>query len=279
MTLPLYGIDNSRVVIQPIRDNLYNDTDWIASVQNTVASIVDEASRVAIIGHNKDGSSWYLNMFPQWTLIDVELIKPLDATDIRDLLFREKFNAEYIHSVVPAAVMDMLNQFIRTEEYAQVIRERRFIEIYRKQFEGLQYEPVFVTADAVVVRSGHILMVERRSEPGKGLMALPGGFLNASTDKSMLDCAIRELREETKIKVPPAILRGSVADSKVFDAINRSARGRTITHAFHFNLGNMREFPKVKGTDDAKVAMWVPISEIDSSKCFEDHYDIIKFFT
>jgi len=134
-----------------------------------------------------------------------------------------------------------------------------------------------VTADAVVIQSGHILMIKRRSEPGKGLWALPGGFLNANTDKSVKDAAVRELKEETGIKVPTPVLYGSIHDEKVFDAISRSARGRTITHAFKFVLPD-GPLPKVKGMDDAEKASWIPIGELDSSTCFEDHYELITHF-
>ena len=88
---------------------------------------------------------------------------------------------------------------------------------------------------------------------------------------------IRELREETGIKVPAPVLLGSIKDSRVFDAINRSARGRTITHAFKILLPD-GPLPKIKGMDDAVKAEWIPISEIDSNVCFEDHFEIINHF-
>jgi bifunctional NMN adenylyltransferase/nudix hydrolase len=120
-------------------------------------------------------------------------------------------------------------------------------------------------------------MIKRKSEPGKGLWALPGGFLDANKDKSMVSCAIRELKEETGIKVPVPVLLGSIKSNKVFDAINRSARGRTITHAYYIQLPD-GELPKVKGQDDAEKASWIPIARLDSSEVFEDHYEIIQTF-
>ena len=120
-------------------------------------------------------------------------------------------------------------------------------------------------------------MVKRRAEPGKGLWALPGGFLDVNNDKSMVSCAIRELKEETGIKVPVPVLIGSIKENKVFDAINRSARGRTITHAFYIQLPD-GELPKVKGQDDAEKASWIHIAHLDSSEVFEDHYEIIQTF-
>jgi bifunctional NMN adenylyltransferase/nudix hydrolase len=170
-----------------------------------------------------------------------------------------------------------LKEFSTTEDYQQIIREREFVETYKKQFASLPYPPVFVTVDAVVVQSGHVLMIKRRSEPGKGLWAIPGGFLNAATDASVQDAMIRELREETGIKVPAPVLVGSIKLSKVFDAIGRSTRGRTITHAFNIVLPD-GPLPKVKGMDDAEKAKWVPIADVDPSTCYEDHHDIIQHF-
>ena len=233
--------------------------------------------RIGIIGHKKDESSFYLDMFPQWEFVDVEQIEPLGATDIRDLYFKRDVNMNFIKSVVPQTTFDFLEAFRKTADYEQVLREREFIAEYKKQYASLPYPPIFVTADAVVIQSGHVLMIKRRSEPGKGLWALPGGFVNADTDKSVENAAIRELREETGIKVPAPVLRGSIVRSRVFDAVNRSARGRTITHAFHIVLPD-GELPKVKGSDDAEKARWVPIAEVRSEECFEDHYEIIQHF-
>jgi bifunctional NMN adenylyltransferase/nudix hydrolase len=120
-------------------------------------------------------------------------------------------------------------------------------------------------------------MIKRRAEPGKGLWALPGGYVNANTDKSVLDAAIRELREETGIKVPEPVLRGSIKDNRVFDAIDRSPRGRIITHCFKIELPD-GPLPRVKGQDDAEKAKWVPIAEVRSEECFEDHYEILQHF-
>ena len=167
--------------------------------------------------------------------------------------------------------------FAHTDEYRQIIREREFIAEHNKQYAGLRYPPIFSTADAVVIQSGHVLMIKRRAEPGRGLWALPGGYVNANTDKSVEDAAIRELREETQIRVPAPVLRGSIVRSKVFDAVDRSPRGRIITHAFHIQLPD-GELPKVKGSDDAEKARWVPIAEVRSEECFEDHFEIISHF-
>lgn len=266
-----------QISIEPNIDTIYNDQAWAVRIQQIVAKHTKHGERIGIIGHKKDDSSFYLNMFPQWGYEDVGLVGFLSAVDVRDLYFKWTFNSNFIKNVVPDSTYESLMVFRETEEFAQIVREREFIANYQKQYASLPYPPIFVTADAIVIQSGHVLMIKRRSEPGRGLWALPGGFVNANTDKSVEDAAIRELREETGIKVPAPVLRGSIICSKVFDAINRSARGRTITHAFHIQLPD-GELPRVKGGDDSEKARWVPIAEVRSEDCFEDHWEIIQHF-
>ena len=266
-----------QISIDPNIDTIYNDQAWAVRVQQIVAQHTKPGDRVGIIGHKKDDSSFYLDMFPQWGYEDVELVEFLSAVDVRDLYFKWTFNSNFIKNVVPDSTYESLMAFRKTEEFAQIVREREFIAEHNKQYAGLKYPPIFSTADAVVICSGHVLMIKRRAEPGKGLWALPGGYVNANTDKSVEDAAIRELREETQIKVPAPVLRGSIVRSRVFDAIGRSPRGRIITHAFHIQLPD-GELPKVKGSDDAEKARWVPIAEVRSEQCFEDHYEILQHF-
>jgi bifunctional NMN adenylyltransferase/nudix hydrolase len=262
--------------IEPNRDSMYNDAAWAIRVQTIVANHSRPTSKICILGHKKDGSSFYLDMFPQWDLIDIGLIEPLNAADIRDLYFRQDANLRFIKGAVPQCVISFLERFSWTEEYRQIIREREFIINYKKQYASLPYPPIFVTVDAVVIQSGHVLMIKRRSEPGKGLWAIPGGFLNADTDRSVKDAMLRELREETGIKVPVPVLAGSIKSSHVFDAIERSTRGRTITHAFNIVLPD-GPLPKVKGMDDAEKASWIPIGDINPEEVYEDHYDLIDW--
>lgn len=266
---------NMHVYVEANIDTIYNDQAWAIRVQGIVNKYASAGAKVGIIGHKKDESSEYLDFFPQWEFVNVEQIEPLSAVDIRDLYFKRDANMKFIQGVVPETTFDFLMNFKETPEYEQVIREREFIQNYKKQYASLPYPPVFVTTDAVVIQSGHVLLVERKAEPGKGLLALPGGFLNQN--ERIIDGVIRELREETKIKVPGPVLRGNIKRVEVFDHPDRSARGRTITHACMIELPD-GELPKVKGADDAKTAKWYPIAEVDSSNMFDDHYQIIQAF-
>jgi bifunctional NMN adenylyltransferase/nudix hydrolase len=255
---------------------MYNDTAWASNVQGIVSKYRILGGSVGLIGHKKDDSSFYLSMFPQWELVDVGLFEQLNATNIRDLYFRENVNMKFIHNVVPPSTFRMLEGRIGTPSWKLIIEERVFVEKYKQQYAALPYPPIFSTGDAVVFCSGHVLLVKRRAVPGKGLWAVPGGYVNANTDKSVVDAALRELREETKISVPLPVLRGSIVDTKVFDAIDRSPRGRIITHVVKIVIPLVDgKLPKIKGSDDAKKAKWVPIGEVNRAEMFEDHFEII----
>jgi bifunctional NMN adenylyltransferase/nudix hydrolase len=110
-----------------------------------------------------------------------------------------------------------------------------------------------------------------------GLIALPGGFLNQT--ETLVEGMLRELREETRLKVPLPVLRGSIADRHVFDNPGRSLRGRTITHAFFLQL-KPGELPSVKGGDDADKAWWMSLADLyaHEDQIYEDHLQIIQHF-
>ena len=261
-------------------DTMYNDAAWVVRVQELVARHSQDGDRIALFGHKKDDSSYYLNMFPQWDFVQQDLIENLNATEIRKIYFTPEIcNLNWFKGVLPETTIAFLRWFKDSPEYNQIVREKEFLEKYRKQQAAYPYPIIFVTADAVVMQAGHVLMVKRGADPGNSLWALPGGFVDAVNDRTMEDAAIRELKEETSIKVPEKVLRGSIVGNRVFDAIDRSQRGRTITHAFHIALDDGEyNLPKVKGADDAERAQWIPISRLNSEEIFEDHYDIIQFF-
>lgn len=275
--------ENRNLFIEPQRD-IYGDTKWCKQVQEKVFRVSQEIEpfggklRVGIIGCNKDETTYYLNLFPQWELIEVPVLSDLSATKVRETYFSANPDMEFLREVLPTCIYKVMDVNKSSPWRSEIMKEMEANEKYKSAYASLPYPPIFVTVDAVVIQSGHILMVKRRAYPGKGLLALPGGFLNAYTDPSIEDAMIRELREETKLKVPSPVLKGSIKNVKVFDAVNRSTRGRTITHAFNIVLSD-GELPKVKGSSDAEKAFWMPLGELNSKDCFEDHYQIIEFFS
>ncbi len=265
-----------------IRDFGYNDNLWIQQVQHIIKSEHPELTddEIVIMGHDKDDSSWYLRAFPNWTFQSLNGFvehgsHPIDATKIRELYFEG--HLDYIRGAVPADVFNFLKEFSVTEEYKILVEEYNFVKEYKAAWAAAPYAPTFFTVDSVVIQGGHILLVKRKFAPGKGLWALPGGFLNQN--ETARTACIRELREETGVKVPVPVLQGSITFEKLFDKPDRSLRGRTLTQAFLIELnGGDAKLPKVRGLDDAAEAKWFPISEAlqMSDQLFEDHHSIIQ---
>ena len=277
--------DNNRIIVRPLADYTYNDEAWVKNVQSTVNQCSQNPSankRVGLVGHKKDHSSFYLSLFPQWASIEVPNVDNINATAVRDHYFglsKENSTLTYLdgqlaYQQLPLSVIEYLKTFSDSSYFQDIYQEHKFITQYRSSWVNTPYPVTFVTVDAVLVQSGHILLVERNARPGQGLLALPGGFIKPH--ERLLDACIRELREETRLKVPAAVLKGSVRRQSVFDDPHRSTRGRTITHAFHIELTPSPQLPKVRGGDDAKHAMWHPLADITPSQLFEDHYFIIQ---
>ena len=277
----------NNVKVVPVSDYPYDDNKWVRAVQNVVHGALAWSAdpiRIGLIGHEKDGSSYYLKIFKPlgWGNVSVANVDGINATDIRVALLgnnKEQYNPV---SVMPIETVRVMTKIFTdgpdgySESWMTLRAEYQMVKKYKEAWKAAPFPPTFMTVDAVVVQSGHILLVKRGDMPGKGLWALPGGFLNQG--ETMLDGALRELKEETKIKVPLPVLAGSIKDSKTFDAPNRSQRGRTITQAFYIDLGFAEELPKVKGSDDAEKAFWVPFHEVKQELMFEDHFHIIDHF-
>lgn len=267
--------ENERVKIIYMEDSLYNENLWISALQQKVSAVTGDSVKVALIGHEHDHSSYYLRLFPQWKLINMSNIdKYPHATKIRYLYFTH--DVDYKNYVHPKTV-EYLEEFKNTDAFKVLKINFDELREYKEKWEGAPFKPTFVTVDSVVIKSGHILVVRRKGNYGKDLIALPGGFLNQ--DEVIKVGALRELKEETGIKVSKEELNASITDSKVFDHPDRSLRGRTITHAFLINLKS-GILPQVKGQDDADKAWWMPLRDFYTreEEFFEDHFHIISYF-
>lgn len=266
--------EKSRVIFVGMKDYLYNDSMWVVAMQNKIAEATNDSEDVAIIGYESDGSSYYLKLFPKWKYYSCPTKFDFHATKIRNYIFT--LDSSY-KKCVPEQIAFYIESWSKKDNFKSLKDEFDFLEEYKEMWRGAPFSPTFCTVDNVVLKSGHILCVRRRGKLGKGLLALPGGFLNQ--DETTQDGAIRELKEETAIKLSKEDLKKSIVDSKVFDFPQRSLRGRTVTFAFMINLG-AGPLDKVKGSDDADKAFWLPLNEViqRESEFFEDHFYIIQHF-
>ena len=98
---------------------------------------------------------------------------------------------------------------------------------------------------------GRLLLIKRGHEPGAGLWSLPGGRIEpGETDAEAL---VREMLEETGLKVAPGRLLGSVKrpglDGDVIDIRDYAATVISGT---------------LRAGDDAADAMWASVADLGS---------------
>jgi len=276
--------DNDRLVFVSVRDYKYNLTMWLTDVRSKVLDALEcEDNKISLYGYFKDQSSFYLGCFPNWQVEEVSSVRLMNATDVR---------AEYFTSIagsadtwakdLPVTVWNHLIDYSTKPIYQELAKEFAYYEKYKKdtKFVGQPWAPTFLTADSVVIQSGHLLLIKRKIHPGKGLYALPGGFLSPS--ETLEQAAIRELKEETGIILSSETLKSYIKEGKLFDDPGRSLRGRTVTYAVCIVLPDNLEkgLPKVRGNDDADSAFWMPVADLYNNEdiFFEDHLDIISYF-
>jgi bifunctional NMN adenylyltransferase/nudix hydrolase len=275
-----YEVAQGKLIFGAVPDHP-SDERWLADVRAKASGYAGLDDEICLVGFSKDKSSFYLNMFPDWSAVDIEAQwRVLSATDIRHSYFSSMQRIE--SAVLPAGVCDFLDHWRSTAHYYKVYYEHEAIERYKESWKSAPFPPVFVTVDAVVVQSGHLLLVRRGNYPGMGLLALPGGFIDQH--ERIRDAAVRELKEETQIsetqnrkgRVAAARLESYITETKVFDNPYRSARGRTITHAHLFRLPDAKPLWSVIGSDDAASAEWYPLDDLTGEEFFEDHFAIIQ---
>lgn len=297
--------------IAPLDDWMHdNDFRWLMDVQREVQNEIDEIRRltgeqelrVGLVGFSKDHTSYYLKKFPQWGSVDVGPHKHdghvLNATEIRRKLLDQvpagsDSMLEALHemrALLPAPVSEFLRHWVTQprniktlEDLAEAVAfAREYKEEHKFQgkmslgvYMGKPYEAIMTTVDSVVIQSGHVLLIKRKFNPGKGLWALPGGFGHAN--EWLRDANARERSEETRIKLSRHVLDLAFRFKHVFSDPNRSDdRGRIITHAYLHLLNDRAQLPEVEADDDASEVRWWPLGLMDPNQMYSDHYWIVR---
>jgi bifunctional NMN adenylyltransferase/nudix hydrolase len=277
--LALTQEERARVEFLPVRD-VYDEQRWVAAVQAAVAKLAGPRGRVVLVGHRKDPTSDYLQSFPGWALHDLGRRGEVHGKALRAVLYTgESLDSALaaLSSQVPPSTVEFLRAWAQLPFLARLRGEWAELALEHDKWAGSPYPPVFVTVDAVVKIADQVLLIRRGRAPGKGLLAVPGGFIEQR--ETAYQSAVRELEEETGFSLLPQEMSHALKGQRVFDHPDRSQRGRVITHAFFFDLGD-RLRPEIAGSDDAAEARWVPIADLPSleQEFHDDHFHILDSF-
>ena len=134
------------------------------------------------------------------------------------------------------------------------------------------YPRPMVTADIMVFspslrEPAEILLIQRKHPPFEGMWAFPGGYLDEN--ESLEDCAMRELREETGLRLP---LKGQF---RTVSTPGRDPRGHTITTVFVAEA-SQEALKKARAGDDAAALCRFPLHALPPLAF--DHGEILKAY-
>jgi 8-oxo-dGTP diphosphatase len=139
-----------------------------------------------------------------------------------------------------------------------------------KEVHGNHKNPV-PAVDFLIAKdhNSKILLVRRKSDPFKGMLSIPGGFINEG--ETAENAMTREAKEETSLVVEPIAILGVYSDPQ------RDPRMHTISVTFITKIVQGNE----DAGDDAAALQRVNIEDeleglIQSQKIAFDHSKILK---
>lgn len=113
--------------------DVYNDKKWVKQVKSLVNGVIEPNSKVGLIGHFKDESSYYLRLFPEWTMVELDSLKDsISATPMREAYYRGEIQTEFF----PVGTIQFLDEFKKTAIYQQL--QQRFEEDDRSNLDEFQ---------------------------------------------------------------------------------------------------------------------------------------------
>ena len=97
--------------------DVYNDEKWVKQVKDLVNKVVQPNAKVGLIGHFKDESSYYLALFPEWQMVELDSLKDsISATPMREAYYRGEIQTEFF----PAGTIRFLEEFLKSSVYQKL---------------------------------------------------------------------------------------------------------------------------------------------------------------
>ena len=97
--------------------DVYNDEKWVKQVKDLVNAVIQPNMKVGLIGHFKDESSYYLRLFPEWQMVELDSLKnSISATPMRETYYRGEIQTEFF----PQGTIQFLSEFQKSAIYQQL---------------------------------------------------------------------------------------------------------------------------------------------------------------
>ena len=133
--------------------------------------------------------------------------------------------------------------------------------------EKQQHKNPTPTVDTIIQKGTKVLLVERKKDPFKQMMVLPGGFINEGERAE--DAAIREVKEETSLDIVLNNILGVYSDP------SRDPRGHIMSTVFIGKISDKSDKKEPIAGDDAATTKWVDLASIEEEQFGFDHKKIL----
>ncbi len=108
--------DQQRIHFVHVVD-VYNDEKWVKQVKDLVNGVIQPNAKVGLIGHFKDESSYYLRLFPEWQMVELDSLKDsISATPMREAYYRGEIQTEFF----PEGTIQFLSEFQKSAMYLKL---------------------------------------------------------------------------------------------------------------------------------------------------------------
>lgn len=133
MILSNFSLDEQKRIKFVHVVDVYNDEKWVKQVKSLVNGVIEPNSTVGLIGHFKDESSYYLKLFPEWIMVELDSLKDsISATPMREAYYRGEIQTEFF----PVGTIQFLDEFQKTRTYQQL--QQRFEQDDRSNLDEFE---------------------------------------------------------------------------------------------------------------------------------------------
>lgn len=125
----------------------------------------------------------------------------------------------------------------------------------------------FLAVSAAIFRNGKVLVVRRARKPALNLYTLPGGAVEAG--ETLVQAAIREVREETSLSIEPVALAGHR------EVIARDDKGKVERHFVILCFASRWLAGEPVLSDELDDSRWVDPSELGNYRTTDGLAEIV----
>ena len=256
-----------------LRDRLYCEEKWVNNLKGEVSKIVGNKEPIAIIGHEKDSSSYYLNIFPEWKFLETGNYEGINATDFRKEYFSSK-NLITGYEKLPKQIVSWLKKYKKSVYYKNIKYQFLYINKVLKNKKKLL---PFEVCNGLVICCGYILLVKSKAPLRKGFFSLPEAIYVSNENYKKI--SIKAVLNETKIEIMPEKIELAYKKNGVFSYRDRFPICKQTSYTYYYHLKE-NTLPEVFKTKETELAQWILLEDLYliENQIYADHFQIIQWF-